>query len=236
MLDEQYRMAPPIGSYVSTSFYEGRLKNGSITLELRSPLPWPFNHNLTWLTISGAERKGASGSLSNMAEIQAVGRVVRHLNYLGAANLSVVVIAMYQDQVAALQRELRPLKLPRLAIDTVDAFEGREADVVILSLVRSNESQRIGFLKKAQRLNVAISRAQRLLIVVGDIETITGPEGQDLYQPLFDQTQREGKVAGVGALHTMETGHRPRRKRRSSQRNRRRGSSPRPQTPESLAT
>ena len=111
---------------------------------------------------------------------------------------------MYQDQVTQLRRELRMVALPGLAVDTVDAFEGEEADVVILSLVRSNEAERIGFLKKAQRLNVAISRAKQLLVVVGDIETMTGREGNDLYRPLLEHVEREGRVAGIGALHAMD--------------------------------
>ena len=221
MLDEQYRMAAPIGTYVSQASYDGRLKNSPEMAALRSPLPWPFNRNLTWLTIRGREKKSGSGSLSNRAEIEAVGRVVRHLQRLGLGHLKVAVIAMYQDQVTQLRRELRTIDLPELYVDTVDAFEGEEADVVILSLVRSNEAERIGFLKKAQRLNVAISRAKHLLIVVGDIETLTGREGQDLYRPLLEHIEREGRVAGIGALHAMDAAvggrHRDRRRGRVGQ-------------------
>src|SRR5207244_3423574 len=82
---------------------------------LRSPLPWPFNRNLTWLTIRGREKKGGSGSISNRAEIEAVGRVVRHLQRLNLEQLRVAVIAMYQDQVTQLRRELRMVALPGLA-------------------------------------------------------------------------------------------------------------------------
>ncbi len=238
MLDAQYRMAAPIGSYVSVASYDGRLSNSPEMAALRSPLPWPFNRNLTWLTIRGREKKGGSGSLSNRAEIEAVGRVVRHLQRLGLEHLRVAVIAMYQDQVTQLRRELRMVALPGLAVDTVDAFEGEEADVVILSLVRSNEAERIGFLKKAQRLNVAISRAKQLLVVVGDIETMTGREGEDLYRPLLEHIEREGRVAGIGALHAMDAaaGGRRRGDRRRQRpgappgpgRRRRRGFGPRP--------
>ncbi|HEX3628900.1 MAG TPA: AAA domain-containing protein [Candidatus Dormibacteraeota bacterium] len=237
MLDEQYRMAAPIGSYVSVASYDGRLRNSPEMAALRSPLPWPFNRNLTWLTIRGREKKSGSGSLSNRAEIEAVGRVVRHLQRLGLEHLRVAVIAMYQDQVTQLKRELRMVALPGLAVDTVDAFEGEEADVVILSLVRSNEAERIGFLKKAQRLNVAISRAKQLLVVVGDIETMTGREGQDLYRPLLEHIEREGRVAGIGAVHAMDqaVGGRRRGDRRRQRpgtpaggRRRRRGFGPRP--------
>jgi hypothetical protein len=238
MLDEQYRMAAPIGNYVSVASYDSRLRNSPEMAALRSPLPWPFNRNLTWLTIRGREKKGGSGSLSNRAEIEAVGRVVRHLQRLGLEHLRVAVIAMYQDQVTQLRRELRMVALPGLAVDTVDAFEGEEADVVILSLVRSNEAERIGFLKKAQRLNVAISRAKLLLVVVGDIETMTGREGQDLYRPLLEHIEREGRVAGIGAVHAMDQAIGGRRRDRRRQRGvpgggrrRRRGMGPRPAVP-----
>src|SRR5207245_6733846 len=102
----------------------------------RSPLPWPFNRNLTWLTIRGREKKGGSGSISNRAEIEAVGRVVRHLQRLGLEQLRVAVIAMYQDQVTQLRRELRMVALPGLAVDTVDAVEGGGDAVFRLSLGR----------------------------------------------------------------------------------------------------
>ncbi len=203
MLGEQYRMAEPIGSYVSRASYGGRLATSPQNAHLRSPLPWPFNRNMVWLQITGRERKSGSGSLSNRAEISAVGAVVRQMQQLGLDGLRTAVIAMYQDQVAGLRGELRTVLVPGLAVDTVDAFEGEEADIVIISLVRSNEEERIGFLKKAQRLNVAVSRAKKLLVVVGDPATVTGSEGRSLYSPLLEHIRTHGRVASIGAVHAM---------------------------------
>src|SRR5207302_1496836 len=107
------------------------------------------------------------------------------------------------------------------------------------------EAERIGFLKKARPLNVAISRGTQLLVVVGDIDTMTGREGQDLYRPLLAHIEREGRVAGIGALHAMDAavGGRQRGDRRRQRvgsaapaaggrsRRRRRGYGPRPVTP-----
>src|SRR5205823_224101 len=98
MLDEQYRMAESIGNFVSKAFYDDRLRNAAGTEKLRSPLGWPFNKNLTWLTLRGPEERGGSGSLSNEAEIVAVRRVITALRKNYRENLSVAVIAMYQDQ------------------------------------------------------------------------------------------------------------------------------------------
>src|SRR5207302_4995240 len=73
-----------------------------------------------------------------------------------------------------LRGEARQNPARKLEIDTVDAFEGREKDVVVVSLVRSNRRREIGFLQLMQRINVALSRARRLLIVVGDTATLRG--------------------------------------------------------------
>src|SRR5260370_19121484 len=135
-------MAGPMGRYVSGASSDGRLRNSPEMAALRSPLPWPFNRNLTWLTIRGREKKGGSGSISNRAEIEAVGRVVRHLQRLGLEQLRVAVIAMYQDQVTQLRRGLRMVAPPRLAGGTVHAFEGEEARVVIPTPARSKETER----------------------------------------------------------------------------------------------
>jgi RecA/RadA recombinase len=229
MLGEQYRMAEPIGSYVSRASYGGRLATSPQIAHLRSPLPWPFNRNMVWLQITGRERKSGSGSLSNRAEIAAVGAVVRQMQQLGLDGLRTAVIAMYQDQVAGLRSELRTVRIPGLAVDTVDAFEGEEADIVIISLVRSNEEERIGFLKKAQRLNVAVSRAKKLLVVVGDPATVTGSEGRSLYTPLLEHIRAEGRVASIGAVHAMRKAAqqgRPERPHRRPMLPRRRGLPP----------
>src|SRR5260370_5091983 len=99
MLDEQYRMAAPIGSYVSVASYDGRLRNSPEMAALRSPLPWPFNRNLTWLTIRGREKKGGPGSISNRPEIAAAGRGVPPLQRPPHAQLRRPVIAIFHHHL-----------------------------------------------------------------------------------------------------------------------------------------
>jgi superfamily I DNA and/or RNA helicase len=65
-------------------------------------------------------------------------------------------------------------KEEEVTINTVDSFQGQEADVVIISLVRSNDENEIGFLKDYRRMNVALTRARKKLIVIGDSATIGG--------------------------------------------------------------
>jgi hypothetical protein len=81
------------------------------------------------------------------------------------------VIAPYAAQVRLLRQELIA---PGLEIDTVDGFQGREKEAVLVSLVRSNPRGEIGFLADVRRMNVALTRARRKLIVVGDSATIGG--------------------------------------------------------------
>jgi hypothetical protein len=107
---------------------------------------------------------------------------------------------MYNSQVNRLVSALKGI-VPPDDIESVDAFEGRESDGVILSLVRSNDRAAIGFLNDPNRVNVAISRAKKLLVIVGDSKTVIGG-APELFGPLFEHAKEEGLVAGVGAVVT----------------------------------
>jgi DNA polymerase alpha-associated DNA helicase A len=101
--------------------------------------------------------------------------VERHLELLVKAGLSpsaVSIISPYQAQVALLSRTLRE-RYVGVEIGSVDGFQGRENEVVIVSLVRSNDKHEVGFLKDHRRLNVAMTRPKRQLCVVGDSDTVS---------------------------------------------------------------
>src|SRR3989441_5283315 len=105
------------------------------------------------------------------------------------------------------------------------------SDAVILSLVRSNDRAAIGFLNDPNRVNVAISRAKKLLVIVGDSKTVIGG-APELFGPLFEHAKEEGLVAGVGAVVTacqrvgirsqVQKLSRPKRGERNRRRRRRR--------------
>jgi superfamily I DNA and/or RNA helicase len=97
------------------------------------------------------------------------------------------VIAPYAAQV----RWLREHSIyDKLEIDTVDGFQGREKEAVVISLVRSNEIGEIGFLADARRMNVALTRAKRKLIIVGDSATLGGDEFFKSLLAWIEQTGR----------------------------------------------
>ena len=101
------------------------------------------------------------------------------------------MIAPYAAQIRLLRNRLQ---LSELEVDTVDGFQGREKEVVLISLVRSNSNGEIGFLADTRRTNVALTRARRAMKVVGDSATL----GQHpFYSELFDHFQ------AINAYHSV---------------------------------
>lgn len=98
--------------------------------------------------------------------------VLRRLLDAGLAAEDVAVITPYSAQVKLLQQQLRQGALAELEVRSVDGFQGREKEVVIFSAVRANARGGVGFLADARRLNVALTRAKRGLVVVGNSNTL----------------------------------------------------------------
>jgi hypothetical protein len=231
MLPRQYRMREPIGRVVSDLFYEGKLIHEAP--HPRMPLPWPFDRELVWVdTGAQDEYRDAQRSVANEFEV-ALCKDITSIIRRRVRKAKLAVIAMYASQVNRLSSALKGI-VPPDDIESVDAFEGRESDAVILSLVRSNDRAAIGFLNDPNRVNVAISRAKKLLVIVGDSKTVIGG-APELFGPLFEHCKEEGLVAGVGAVVTacQRVGIRSQvqrlsRPHRGDRRTRRRRRGPRP--------
>lgn len=185
MLEVQYRMNALLMEFPSREFYDGRIKAyervRSITLAdlgVNSPSfgsPWdevldPRNP-LVFIDTSRREDKWERqrrGSLSreNPLEAGIVRELVDRLLRMGVKEESIGVITPYDDQVDLIR------SLVDVEVYSVDGYQGREKEVVILSFVRSNKSKELGFLTDLRRLNVALTRAKRKLIAIGDSETL----------------------------------------------------------------
>lgn len=195
-LEVQYRMHEQIMEFSSAEFYEGALKaDESVREHTLTDLPHVAEHRLTtapllWLDTAGAsydeEQEEQGGSRSNRQEAELVKKQVELLLANGVAGDELAVVTPYAAQ-ARLLREL--IRVPDLEIDTVDGFQGREKEAVIVSLVRSNDRGEIGFLSDVRRMNVALTRARRKLIVVGDTSTVAGHE---FYARLLEHFERCG--------------------------------------------
>jgi superfamily I DNA and/or RNA helicase len=120
----------------------------------------------------------------NRQEADRVGRVVQSLLDAGVAPGQIAVIAPYAAQARLLRERL---KIAGLEVDTVDGFQGREKEAVVISLVRSNPQGEIGFLADVRRMNVALTRARRKLVVIADSATIST---HPLYRHLVEYFER----------------------------------------------
>jgi superfamily I DNA and/or RNA helicase len=180
-LDVQYRMHAAIMGFSSAQFYHDTLRaDDAVRCHLLSDLPYVVSspvtdEPLTYIDTAGAnydeEPEPDGMSLRNPAEGHLVLEKVRQLLEAGLRTADIAVIAPYAAQVRWLREHVPDRELE---IDTVDGFQGREKEAVVISLVRSNRQGEIGFLADIRRMNVALTRARRKLIVVGDSATLGG--------------------------------------------------------------
>ena len=124
------------------------------------------------------ERAPDPGSMSQMneGEVRVTEAVLGALIGGGASPEDIGVISPYAAQVARISDAVFSLVERGLEIDSVDGFQGREKEIIVVSLVRSNALGEVGFVKDARRLNVALTRAKRKLVVVGDSATLSSDE------------------------------------------------------------
>lgn len=183
-LTRQFRMHPDICRFVSEVFYDGLLETAkSVTPEDRlSPIEINNGKPLAFINIplsKGAETFGASKS--RWAEVEAIVKDVRQILSIDS-KATIGIITFYSAQVhllmGHLDKFLNEEEKNNIEIGTVDAFQGKEFDYVLLSCVRSNpprdgKAPVVGFLEKPNRLCVAFSRAIRQLAVYGDVATLT---------------------------------------------------------------
>ncbi|TNF28202.1 MAG: AAA family ATPase [Deltaproteobacteria bacterium] len=184
MLAVQHRMHADLMRFPSESMYDGRLVAaptvaGHRIEQLAGVAADPLRAEpLVFVDTAGkgwAERRQSDDpSTDNPEQAERVAREVARLLGRGVAAGDIAVITPYDAQVRQLRDRLAPALADGLEIGTVDGFQGREKEAILLDLVRSNDAGEIGFLSDVRRMNVAITRARRLLIVVGDSATLGG--------------------------------------------------------------
>lgn len=199
-LTEQFRMHPDICSFVSEVFYDGKLKTAdSITPQMRASSP-EINGGkpLTFVNIPISRGRESTGiSKSRRAEAEIISKDARRI--LDAdPGACIGIITFYSAQSELIRQHIGRLlndeESDRIEIGTVDAFQGKEFDYVLLSCVRSNPSKDgkppvVGFLEKPNRLCVAFSRAIRQLAVYGDADTL---KQIPCFSRLYDICKAEG--------------------------------------------
>lgn len=111
-------------------------------------------------------------SKSNEGEAEVVVKHVNNLLEAGVQEHEIAVITPYNAQVGILRSKLS-VAHPKIEIGSVDGFQGREKEAVVISLVRSNDDRQVGFLSEHRRLNVAVTRARRHVCLIGDSDTVS---------------------------------------------------------------
>jgi ATP-dependent RNA/DNA helicase IGHMBP2 len=140
------------------------------------------------------DEEDADPSTWNPGHADRVAAEVRRLLSRGVAASDVAVIAAYDAQVRRLRGLLAVERAAGLEVSTVDAFQGREKEAVIVDLVRSNERGEIGFLGDVRRMNVALTRARRFLVVVGDSATLGGHPYYAAFVAAMDEMGTHGSA------------------------------------------
>ena len=204
----QHRMIEPIGNMVSDCFYEGKLQSplASHGLKLAPEIPAA----ITWFTTSkepGREEKSVNNTFENALEVDWTRAVLDRLEAAAvrqAQKIGVAVIAGYSAQVKRLSemtdRNASDWPSLKVTCNTVDAFQGKQADVCIYSVTLSNRRNKLRFLKEKPRLNVALSRARSALIVIGDHHFCLKARGQNPFKPVIDWVENHPGICHIGSL------------------------------------
>ncbi len=200
-LTVQYRMHEQIMQFSSQEFYNGTLIADDVVQQhVLADLPEVAADEFTsspllFRDTAGAgydeEQEADGASLLNAQEADVVVQVVERLAAAGVPAPDIAVITPYAAQARLLRERLNALDVE---VDTVDGFQGREKETVVVSLVRSNATGQIGFLADVRRMNVALTRARRKLVVIGDSSTIAN---HPFYARLLEHFEQSGAYGTV---------------------------------------
>ena len=195
MLETQYRMNEQIMAFSNEKFYDGKLiAHDSVKNATLKAVDGEKFDPLVFIDTAGCGYEESPGkentSLCNEEE------AILLLNHLkltlekSTAVPSIGIISPYKAQVNLLQEKLGQDKFfagYKIAVNTIDGFQGQEKDVIYISLVRSNDNSEIGFLSDTRRMNVAMTRAKKKLVIIGDSATIGG---HPFYKDFIDYTAK----------------------------------------------
>lgn len=195
LLKMQYRMNEQIMKFSSEWFYNGMVESAPMVSH-RGILDYDIP--MMWIDTAECDGKeefvGENFGRINRAEAEMTLQTLQqYLEKIGKQrileeSIDVGIISPYRAQVQLLRKELRKREFFRpyrhlLTVNTVDGFQGQERDIILISLVRSNDGGDIGFLRDLRRMNVAITRARMKLIILGSSETMTS---HPFYKKLYE--------------------------------------------------
>jgi len=191
LLKIQYRMNDDIIRFSSNWFYGGQVESAPEVkyrsiLDMDIPMTWIDTGSFTDVTEASFKEEFVGESFGRINKSEAELTLLALQNYFNQIGkqrllderIDVGIISPYRAQVQYLRRLLMKREFFKpfrrlISVNTVDGFQGQERDVIVISLVRSNDEGQIGFLRDLRRMNVAITRARMKLIILGDRQTMT---------------------------------------------------------------
>jgi len=171
-LSEQYRMHPEIASFPSWRFYRGELKSAVSDSQRQLPRGFVLNSHVVLLHVEAREQSRGS-SKRNAEEAACAAWLVEQMSKtLGRLRGDEIgIISPYAAQVADIRTALPAQARDAVQVSSVDAFQGCQKDVIILSLVRANPRGEVGFVSDWRRLNVALTRSRKLCVILANLPT-----------------------------------------------------------------
>lgn len=210
-LNEQFRMHSEICELINVFYQDEQLKTACADKDKLHNLNLYNNKPLVWLDVIASELHPVESkgiSKARPCEVEVARKELSKI-LLANSNYEIGIITFYSKQAELLTRMVEdefPSDVYRISVGTVDAFQGKEFDVVILSAVRSNKetemNKRVGFLDNNNRLCVAFSRAKRLLITIGDSVTVANDGKTTVIEPLNELFKRS-KQEDIGYYETL---------------------------------
>jgi len=193
MLTTQYRMHPSIAAWPNQYFYSGCILQGVTHPEIKLAPYTLIDSNTTQTVLNGA--------ICNMGEVSLVKEaIIAVKNIIGIhSKLIIGVITFYRWQKEKLSQMVEGENWTDVEVNTVDGFQGAEKDIIIISSVRSGNS--IGFLTEGERLNVALTRAKRSLILIANVATF---QRKSMWKQLINDAHSRNVVFTAGA-QTMDS-------------------------------
>lgn len=196
-LHEQYRMHTSIMQFPSEQFYSNTLTAHPVIAE---KLLFAGDSPVQFVDTAGCgfDEKNEDGSISNPEEASFV--IQRLAQYIRTPDInmeskapSIGIVSPYRKQVAALKEffEASALSIYKeaISINTIDSFQGQERDIICISMCRSNAERNIGFLADTRRMNVAMTRARKKLMIIGDSSTLSA---NSFYEKLLNYCEQAG--------------------------------------------
>lgn len=195
LLDTQYRMNDKIMQFSNSYFYDGKLSSDSSVKDIC--LTDEPHAEIEFIDTAGCgydEEQNDNGGMANTGEQELIEKRLKE--FVNPDYKTIGIISPYRKQVESLKEKLADYSL---RCETVDSFQGQENDIIIVSMVRSNTEGTIGFLSDYRRMNVAMTRARKKLILIGDSATIGN---NSFYQKLLDYVEQNGSYRSAWEFMT----------------------------------